>query len=434
MSIIEHIARARDPRLPRQPHGRGRGRPRLRRARVGPPCRRAPRPASSRRSSCATAATATAARACATRSATSNGEIADALDGFDALDQRAHRPALHRPRRHRQQGPARRQRHPRRVAGGGQGRGRRARAAAVPLRRRRQRPRAAGADDERAQRRRARRQQRRPAGVHDHAGRRRRRSREALRWGAETYHALKNAAARPGPVHRGRRRGRLRARPARRTRRPCSCSSRRSSRPASRPATTSPSRSTRRVSEFFARRHLRARRRGPHAARRPRWPPTAADLVDRYPIVSIEDGMAEEDWDGWAALTDALGDRVQLVGDDLFVTNVERLRPGHRRRRRQLDPHQGQPDRLAHRDARHRRRSPPAAATPRSCRTAPARPRTPRSPTSPWPPTAARSRPARRPAATAWPSTTSCCASRTTSAKGAAFLGRSALSRGGAAP
>ena len=53
-----------------------------------------------------------------------------------------------------------------------------------------------------------------------------------------------------------------------------------------------------------------------------------ADLCDRYPIVSIEDGMAEEDWDGWAALTDALGARVQLVGDDLFVTNVERLQRG----------------------------------------------------------------------------------------------------------
>ncbi len=52
------------------------------------------------------------------------------------------------------------------------------------------------------------------------------------------------------------------------------------------------------------------------------------DLVDRYPIVSIEDGMAEEDWEGWAALTAALGDRVQLVGDDLFVTNGERLERG----------------------------------------------------------------------------------------------------------
>jgi len=51
-------------------------------------------------------------------------------------------------------------------------------------------------------------------------------------------------------------------------------------------------------------------------------------LVDTYPIVSIEDGMAEDDWDGWAALTAAVGDRVQLVGDDLFVTNTVRLGRG----------------------------------------------------------------------------------------------------------
>src|SRR4051812_13052900 len=52
------------------------------------------------------------------------------------------------------------------------------------------------------------------------------------------------------------------------------------------------------------------------------------DLVNRYPIVSIEDGMAEDDWDGWALLTRELGKRVQLVGDDLFVTNTERLAMG----------------------------------------------------------------------------------------------------------
>ena len=50
--------------------------------------------------------------------------------------------------------------------------------------------------------------------------------------------------------------------------------------------------------------------------------------LEAYPIVSIEDGLAEDDWDGWAALTASIGDRVQLVGDDLFVTNVERLRRG----------------------------------------------------------------------------------------------------------
>jgi len=53
-----------------------------------------------------------------------------------------------------------------------------------------------------------------------------------------------------------------------------------------------------------------------------------ADLVARYPIVSIEDGLAEDDWDGWKALTDAIGSKVQLVGDDLFVTNPARLKQG----------------------------------------------------------------------------------------------------------
>mgnify|MGYP002009012562 CR=1 FL=1 len=53
-----------------------------------------------------------------------------------------------------------------------------------------------------------------------------------------------------------------------------------------------------------------------------------ADLCANYPIKSIEDGMAEDDWDGWKALTDAIGDTVQLVGDDLFVTNPERLADG----------------------------------------------------------------------------------------------------------
>ncbi|MCH1513231.1 MAG: phosphopyruvate hydratase [Acidimicrobiales bacterium] len=53
-----------------------------------------------------------------------------------------------------------------------------------------------------------------------------------------------------------------------------------------------------------------------------------SDLVDRYPIISIEDGMAEEDWEGWRYLTDLVGSQVQLVGDDLFVTNKDRLQKG----------------------------------------------------------------------------------------------------------
>ena len=52
------------------------------------------------------------------------------------------------------------------------------------------------------------------------------------------------------------------------------------------------------------------------------------DFAEKYPIISLEDGMAEEDWDGWKMLTDALGKKIQLVGDDLFVTNTERLRKG----------------------------------------------------------------------------------------------------------
>jgi enolase len=58
------------------------------------------------------------------------------------------------------------------------------------------------------------------------------------------------------------------------------------------------------------------------------WADVLADYCDRYPIVSIEDGMAEDDWDGWISLTQRLGDRVQLVGDDNFVTNPERVQQG----------------------------------------------------------------------------------------------------------
>lgn len=56
-----------------------------------------------------------------------------------------------------------------------------------------------------------------------------------------------------------------------------------------------------------------------------------AELISKFPIVSIEDGMAEDDWDGWRALTKELGDRCQLVGDDLFVTNTNRLADGIKR-------------------------------------------------------------------------------------------------------
>jgi len=81
------------------------------------------------------------------------------------------------------------------------------------------------------------------------------------------------------------------------------------------------------ASEFFADGHYRLAGEDRTLAA-PDMADYLAGLVDRYPIVSIEDGMDEQDWDGWVALTSALGDRVQLVGDDLFVTNAERLADG----------------------------------------------------------------------------------------------------------
>ena len=80
-----------------------------------------------------------------------------------------------------------------------------------------------------------------------------------------------------------------------------------------------------------------------------------AKLAGAYPILSIEDGMAEQDWAGWKLLTDRIGGKCQLVGDDIFVTNVELLERGIEEGRRQFDPDQGQPDRLAQRDAGRRR-------------------------------------------------------------------------------
>ena len=79
------------------------------------------------------------------------------------------------------------------------------------------------------------------------------------------------------------------------------------------------------------RRRVRARARGPLAVGAGEMADYWADLCARYPIVSIEDGMDEEDWDGWKLLTNALGDRVQLVGDDLFVTNTTAPAARHRR-------------------------------------------------------------------------------------------------------
>ncbi len=69
-------------------------------------------------------------------------------------------------------------------------------------------------------------------------------------------------------------------------------------------------------------------------------------LVEKYPIISIEDALDEEDWEGWKKLTAELGDKVQLVGDDLFVTNTERLSKRYRAWMRKLYPDQIKPDRF----------------------------------------------------------------------------------------
>jgi enolase len=82
------------------------------------------------------------------------------------------------------------------------------------------------------------------------------------------------------------------------------------------------------ASEFYKDGKYHLGRRRP-AAEPPRLGPTyLATWVDKYPIISIEDGMAEGDWDGWKILTDRLGKKVQLVGDDLFVTNTKILKEG----------------------------------------------------------------------------------------------------------
>ena len=95
------------------------------------------------------------------------------------------------------------------------------------------------------------------------------------------------------------------------------------------------------------------------------WADRLVELCDRYPIVSIEDGMAEDDWDGWAALTDAPR-RPRAARGRRPLRHQRRAAPaGHRPRRRQLDPGQGQPDRHVVGDARHDVRSPAATATPR---------------------------------------------------------------------
>ena len=116
--------------------------------------------------------------------------------------------------------------------------------------------------------------------------------------------------------------------------------------------------------------------------------------VNKYPIISIEDGMAEDDWEGWKMLTDAVGDRVQLVGDDLFVTNTERIKQGiATKTANSVLIKVNQIGTLTETYEAIDMATGPVI--PLSCRTVPARPRTISSPTWWWPWRPGRSRPAR---------------------------------------
>ena len=233
---------------------------------------------------------------------------------------------------------------------------------------------------ERDQRRRARAELARPPGVHGRPGGRRdaspRRSASARRCSTRCKARAPRARARD----RSRRRGRLRAGPR---------VDRGGDRgdPRGRGARGTP-RAGRRSRSTRPRARCSATARTSFAGEGRTLDPAAmiefyGDLADRFPLVSIEDGLDEDDWDDWRASRERLGDRVQLVGDDLFVTNVELPPARDRGRRRQRDPRQGEPDRDPDRDARRDRARARARATRRSSRTARARRRTRRSPTSP---------------------------------------------------
>ena len=151
---------------------------------------------------------------------------------------------------------------------------------------------------------------------------------EGLRMGVEVFHALKKVLEQDGPLDRGGRRGRLRAdapvqRGGARRRHAGDPERRATSR-----AATWPSRSTSRRRSCSRTASTSSRRATAAAARPRRWSISTPAGWTAIPIVSIEDGLAENDWAGWALLTERLHERVQLVGDDLFVTNVDRLGKG----------------------------------------------------------------------------------------------------------
>ncbi len=147
---------------------------------------------------------------------------------------------------------------------------------------------------------------------------------EALRWGAEIYHTLKKVLKTKGSVHRTRRRGRLRPEPGVQPRRPGP--HRRGHQGGRlRPGPRHRARARRRRVRVLQGRRLRVRGKSRSAAEMTEY---YEELVSAYPLVSIEDPLYEDDWAGWKVITDRIGSKVQIVGDDLFVTNPERLARG----------------------------------------------------------------------------------------------------------
>ena len=327
MSRHRGRARAAGARLAGEPDGRGRRPARVGRRGHGRSCPPAPRPACTRRSSCATAARRGAARASRRPSRNVNGELA--RRGRRARRRRpgGARRGADRRRRHAEQGPARRERDPRRLA----------RRREAPRRRRRPcRSTATSA---------ARRAHVLPVPMLN-----------VINGGAHAQNSIDlqefmvvPAGAldlRRGDAGRGRGLPRAEAR----------CCTSAGSRPAvgdeggfapdlpsSEAAIEAILEAAERAghrdtvaialdpatSEVYRDGALPLRGQGARRLRAGRR--SGATCSTAYPIVSLEDGAAEDDWDTWKQLTDELGDRLQLVGDDLFVTNVERLRRGHRR-------------------------------------------------------------------------------------------------------
>ena len=231
-----------------------------------------------------------------------------------------------------------------------------AQSSALSLSRRTERQGVAGADDEHPERRRAFGCADRFPGVHDHAERRAELSRKRFAM-ARRFSTPQESLEGPRALHCGRRRRRFRAAI--------------SSRPndALESIASAVKNAGYKLGEAdFHRARCRVVASSSTRAKALRFQKidgskrTAEELVEYYaelcgkfPIISIEDGCAENDWDGWKKLTERLGDKIQLVGDDLFVTNVEFLRKGIDERRGQFDSGQGQPDRHADRNARRHR-------------------------------------------------------------------------------